>query len=147
MENIDHLKIPRHVAIIMDGNGRWAAKRGLERVEGHFAGAENVRKILKTVSEYNIEYLTLYAFSTENWKRSKEEVDALMKLLSQFIEENLGELKENKVRLLMTGKIDGLPETARHDLERAIRETSVNYERTLILALNYGGRQEIADAA
>lgn len=147
MENTENLKIPRHVAVILDGNGRWAAKRGLPRVEGHFAGAENVRKFLKTVSQYKIEYITLYAFSTENWKRSREEVDSLMELLSRFIEENLEELKENKIRLLVTGRIDGLPERARHDLERAIRETSVNYERTLLLALNYGGRQEIADAA
>ena len=103
MENIEGLKIPRHVAIIMDGNGRWAKQHGKERVEGHIAGAECVERLLETVSQYGIQYLTLYAFSTENWKRSREEVDALMLLLTEFIRNKLTKLKANKIRLLVTG--------------------------------------------
>ncbi len=147
MENIEKLKIPRHVAIIMDGNGRWAKQHGKERVEGHLAGAESVERLLEIVSKYGIRYLTLYAFSTENWKRSREEVDALMLLLTEFLRKNLSRLKDNKIRLLVTGRIDGLPEEPRNELEKAIAETSEDYEYTLILALNYGGRAEIADAA
>ena len=147
MENIEKLKIPRHVAIIMDGNGRWAKQHGKERVEGHLAGAESVERLLEIVSKYGIRYLTLYAFSTENWKRSREEVDALMLLLTEFRRKNLSRLKHNKIRLLVTGRIDGLPEEPRNELEKAIAETSEDYEYTLILALNYGGRAEIADAA
>lgn len=147
MENIEGLKIPRHVAIIMDGNGRWAKQHGKERVEGHIAGAECVERLLETVSQYGIQYLTLYAFSTENWKRSREEVDALMLLLTEFIRNKLTKLKANKIRLLVTGRIDGLPEEPRNELKKAIAETSKDYNYTLILALNYGGRAEIADAA
>ena len=147
MENIEKLKIPRHVAIIMDGNGRWAKQHGKERVEGHLAGAESVERLLEIVSKYGIRYLTLYAFSTENWKRSREEVDALMLLLTEFLRKNLSRLKDNKIRLLVTGRIDGLPEEPRNELEKAIADTSEDYEYTLILAMNYGGRAEIADAA
>ena len=128
MENIEKLKIPRHVAIIMDGNGRWAKQHGKERVEGHLAGAESVERLLEIVSKYGIRYLTLYAFSTENWKRSREEVDALMLLLTEFLRKNLSRLKDNKIRLLVTGRIDGLPEEPRNELEKAIAETSEDYE-------------------
>lgn len=139
--------IPRHIAIIMDGNGRWAERHGLERVEGHRAGAMAVKTLLENLKDTGVEYVTLYAFSTENWKRSKEEVDALMELLSEFIDANLEVLKQNKVRLLVTGRIEGLPEKVRNKLKNAIRETSADYAATMILALNYGGRAEIADAA
>ena len=139
--------IPRHVAIIMDGNGRWAKQRGLERVEGHRAGAIAVKNMVNSLKQTGIKYLTLYAFSTENWKRSKEEVDALMELLAEFIEANLHLLLEKEIRLLVTGRIEGLPEKAREKLKDAIRKTSCFTEETLILALNYGGRAEIADAA
>lgn len=139
--------VPRHVAIIMDGNGRWAKQRGLERVEGHRAGAEAVKNLVQNMKDTGIQYLTLYAFSTENWKRSKEEVDALMELLAEFIDANLHLLIENQVRLLVTGRIEGLPEKAREKLKDAIRKTSCFTGNTVIFALNYGGRAEIADAA
>ena len=139
--------VPRHVAIIMDGNGRWAKQRGLERVEGHRAGAEAVKNLVQNLKNTGIQYLTLYAFSTENWKRSKEEVDALMELLAEFIDANLHLLIENQVRLLVTGRIEGLPEKAREKLKDAIRKTSRFTGETVIFALNYGGRAEIADAA
>lgn len=146
MENSE-LTIPGHIAVIMDGNGRWAKQHGLPRVEGHIAGAERVREVLRYAQEFGVEYMTLYAFSTENWKRSKEEVDALMDLLSRFIDSYLDEMKQNGVRLLVTGRIDGLPERAANDLKRAMVETASLTGHTLILALNYGGRSEIADAA
>lgn len=146
MEN-DKLAVPRHIAVIMDGNGRWAKQRGLPRVEGHIAGAERVREVLRYAREFGVEYMTLYAFSTENWKRSREEVDALMDLLSRFIDGYLDEMKQNNVRLLVTGRIDGLPERAANDLKRAMAETASLTGHTLMLALNYGGRSEIADAA
>ena len=139
--------IPRHVAIIMDGNGRWAKQHGLERVEGHRAGAVAVKNLVESLKQTGIQYLTLYAFSTENWKRSKEEVDALMELLAEFIDANLPLLMENNVRLLVSGRIEGLPEKAREKLKDAIRKSSVNTGGTVIFALNYGGRAEIADAA
>ena len=139
--------IPRHVAIIMDGNGRWAKQHGLERVEGHRAGAIAVKNLVESMKHTGIQYLTLYAFSTENWKRSKEEVDALMELLAEFIDANLPLLMENNVRLLVSGRIEGLPEKAREKLKDAIRKSSANTGGTVIFALNYGGRAEIADAA
>lgn len=139
--------VPRHVAIIMDGNGRWAARRGVPRVEGHIAGAEKVKDLLRYAKEFGVEYLTLYAFSTENWKRPKEEVDALMELLSRFIGEYLEEMKKEEVRFLVTGRMDALPERAVQDLKRAIAETAEFRGHTLIVALNYGGRAEIVDAA
>jgi len=139
--------IPRHVAIIMDGNGRWAKQHGLERVEGHRAGAIAVKNLVESLKQTGIQYLTLYAFSTENWKRSKEEVDALMELLAEFIDANLPLLMENDVRLLVSGRIEGLPEKAREKLKEAIRKSSGNASGTVIFALNYGGRAEIADVA
>ena len=139
--------VPRHVAIIMDGNGRWAEQHGLERVEGHRAGALAVKNLVENLKQTGIQYLTLYAFSTENWKRSEEEVDALMELLAEFIDANLHLLMENNVRLLVTGRIEGLPEKAREKLKDAIRRSAGNTEGTVIFALNYGGRAEIADAA
>ena len=139
--------IPRHVAIIMDGNGRWAKQRGLERVEGHRAGAVAVKNLVESLKQTGIQYLTLYAFSTENWKRSKEEVDALMELLAEFIDANLPLLMENDVRLLVSGRIEGLPEKAREKLKDAIRKSAGNTSGTVIFALNYGGRAEIAEAA
>ena len=139
--------IPRHVAIIMDGNGRWAKQHGLERVEGHRAGAVAVKNLVESIKHIGIQYLTLYAFSTENWKRSKEEVDALMELLVEFIDANMHLLMDNDLRLLVSGRIDGLPEKAREKLKEAIRKSSGNTSGTIIFALNYGGRAEIADAA
>ena len=139
--------IPRHVAIIMDGNGRWAKQHGLERVEGHRAGAVAVKNLVESIKQIGIQYLTLYAFSTENWKRSKEEVDALMELLVEFIDANMHLLMDNDLRLLVSGRIDGLPEKAREKLKEAIRKSRENTKGTIIFALNYGGRAEIVDAA
>ena len=138
-------KLPIHVAIIMDGNGRWAQKRGLDRFQGHFKGAETVREIVRTTREYNIPWLTLYSFSEENWKRSKEEIDTLMGLLVQYLEKELPEMQENGIRLKAIGRIWKLPEKARKVLLDTMAQTSFNREMTLVLALSYGGRQEITD--
>ena len=139
--------IPQHVAIIMDGNGRWAKQHGVERVEGHRAGAVAVVNLVKSFEKTGVKYFTLYAFSTENWKRSKEEVDALMDLIAEFIDANLHVLIENKVRMLVTGRLEGLPDKTRKKLESSIEKTACFSDRTVIFALNYGGRAEIADAA
>jgi undecaprenyl diphosphate synthase len=139
-------KCPRHVAIIMDGNGRWAGKRGLPRTSGHSAGVKAVRKVVEIASEVGVEYLTLYTFSVENWNRPKDEVASLMELLSRTTLEELDDLMENNVRLIATGRIDGLPLVRRKVLQSAIKKTSRNTGLTLNLALNYGGRTEIIDA-
>lgn len=137
----------KHVAIIMDGNGRWAKKHDLPRVEGHKKGADTVEDLLTYIYKYGVKYLTLYAFSTENWKRSEEEVNALMSLLSFFLQDKKQKMLDNKIRLRVTGRIDGLPEEVANSLREVMAETAKNYEYTLILALNYGGRAEIVDAA
>ena len=137
----------RHLAVIMDGNGRWAAERGLDRIEGHKEGAEAVRRILELSLEYKIEYLTLYAFSTENWKRPAEEVNGLMQLLKIFLEEHLPDLQEKKIRLRAIGRLQQLPEETLAALNDAMAATAGNQVGTLVLALNYGGRTEIVDAA
>jgi len=136
----------QHVAIIMDGNGRWAAARGLPRIEGHKAGAEAVKRAIRASHELGIKYLTLYAFSTENWRRPKNEINMLFKLLRTFISSNLGELKKNKIRLRVIGRIEELPLYTRSILKKAISDTAQNTSGQLILALNYGGRTEIVDA-
>ena len=140
-------RIPRHIAIIMDGNGRWAKRHGVERVEGHRMGAMGVKRLIENLADTGVEYVTLYAFSTENWKRSKEEVDALMELLCEFIDANLSIMIEKGLRLMVTGRMEGLPEKSQEYLKLAIKKTASNKKGTLILALNYGGRAEIADAA
>lgn len=138
--------IPRHVAIIMDGNGRWANARGLPRVEGHRASFEAIRDVFTAAAEIGVEYVTLYAFSTENWKRPLSEVNALMDLLVEQVHAQLPALQENGVRLLTIGRIEGLPFPARKALEHAVRTTKDNTRLTVILALNYGGRRELTDA-
>lgn len=135
-----------HVAIIMDGNGRWADRRGLPKVEGHRQGARQVSEVLNAARDFGIEILTLYAFSTENWKRPLTEVRALMGLLEEFLDEKLPELMENRVRLRTIGRTDGLYPGARRKLLAAIEATAGNDRGTLNLALNYGGRAEIVDA-
>lgn len=137
----------RHVAIIMDGNGRWAKKRHLPHLEGHRKGAEAVKEAIKTSKELGIEYLTLYAFSTENWKRSKEEIDGLMDLLEEFIDHNLRELNERDIRLKTIGRIEEFPQSTVNKILKAVECTAANKSGTLVLALNYGGRAEIVDAA
>lgn len=138
--------LPRHVAVIMDGNGRWAKARNLPRVEGHRQGAESVRAIVRAAGELGVKYLTLYAFSVENWNRPKEEVDTLMKYLALYLRKEAGELQRNNVRLEVIGQIYRLPETVQEQLQKTIAALSRNNGLTLVLALSYGGRAEIVDA-
>ena len=138
--------VPRHVAVIMDGNGRWAKRRLQPRLFGHRAGAESLRAVLRACREHGVEYLTVYAFSTENWVRPADEVSGLMSLLKTFLKKDEHELHENQVRLRVTGRIQDLPKAVRAELER-VMEATKNYEKGhLILALSYGGRTEIVDA-
>jgi undecaprenyl diphosphate synthase len=137
--------IPRHVAIIMDGNGRWARERGLPRTEGHRAGAETVRRVTEACTEVGVEFLTLYAFSAENWKRPAREVAALMKLLEQFLRRKTPEMMEQNIRLQAIGRLNDLPKSCQDQLHRSIEATAQNSGLTLILALSYGGREEILD--
>lgn len=140
------INVPKHIAIIMDGNGRWAKNRNKPRVFGHKAGAATLRKTLEYCRKIGVQYLTVYAFSTENWKRSKEEVDALMFLFKTYINSEREELIKNKIRFMVSGRADGVnPELMKaiKDLEEV---TSKDYEVTLNIAFNYGGRAEITDA-
>src|SRR5436309_12781693 len=138
--------LPKHVAIIMDGNGRWAKQRHLPRVEGHRAGAESARVIIRTAGELGIKYLTLYAFSAENWNRPKDEVDALMKYLVHYLKSETPELNKNNVRLEVIGQIYRLPENVQEHLKKSIATLSRNNGLTLVMALSYGGRTEIVEA-
>lgn len=135
----------QHLAIIMDGNGRWAKARGLARSEGHRAGSERVREVTSYCKEVGIKYLTLYAFSVENWSRPKEEVDTLMTLLSMYLVNELPLFHKNTIRLRVMGRMDDLPSEVQTALARVMDETK-NYEQQLILCLSYGGRTEIANA-
>jgi undecaprenyl diphosphate synthase len=143
--NDDLKNIPRHIAIIMDGNGRWAKERGLPRTEGHRNGADTVRRVTEACGELGVEFLTLYAFSSENWKRPKREVEALMKLLEAFLRTKTPEMIEQNVRLQAIGRLHDLPQSCQQQLHRSIEQTSQNTGLTLILALSYGGREEIVD--
>ncbi|MDV2580634.1 isoprenyl transferase [Alkalibacillus haloalkaliphilus] len=138
--------IPRHIAIIMDGNGRWAKKRALPRVAGHREGMKAIEKVVKRASNLGVEALTLYAFSTENWKRPKSEVEFIMKLPSQFLDTYLPGLKENNVRITTMGDFESLPEFTKSAVSKAIDDTSQNNGMVLNLALNYGSRKELVDA-
>jgi undecaprenyl diphosphate synthase len=140
-------RLPRHVAIIMDGNGRWAESRGLPRVAGHEAGAESVREITRACREAGVEALTLYSFSTENWKRPADEVAALMGLLARFLVSERREILDNGVRLHAIGQIDRLPLPVRLALNELIAASRRNTGMVLTLALSYGGRAELVDAA
>jgi len=146
LNNIDLTKIPEHVAVIMDGNGRWAKQQGHERLYGHNYGVESVRELLKGAKELKVKYLTLYAFSTENWNRPKEEVDGLMDLLVKTIANEVDELNSKGIRLLSIGDTEGLPDSCRDELKKAMKLTSHNSETTLVLALNYSSRWEIVNA-
>lgn len=137
--------VPRHIAIIMDGNGRWAKERGLPRVKGHEAGAESIKACVEACAELKVEFLTLYAFSSENWNRPKSEVNALMRLLEKFLVEKTDEMHEKGIRLQAIGRLTDLPETCQRKLHEAIEKTSDNDKLTLILALSYSGRLEIID--
>jgi undecaprenyl diphosphate synthase len=139
-------QLPHHIAIIMDGNGRWAKQRGLPRIRGHQAGAESVRDIVSQCARLGISYLTLYSFSSENWNRPVEEVSALMDLYAYFLVRERETLMENDVRLVQLGQREGLPENVLKELDGTMSLTRDNTGLTLCLALNYGSRQEIVDA-
>ncbi len=143
LEAIRRQPLPRHVAVIMDGNGRWAGLRGLPRIAGHREGVRAAREAVRTAGRLGIEYLTLYAFSSENWARPAAEVNFLMRLLESSVEEELPSLVENNVRLRTLGELGSVGEGVRRSVERAIRATEGNTGLTLLIALNYGGRQEL----
>ncbi|OPY59071.1 MAG: Isoprenyl transferase [Pelotomaculum sp. PtaU1.Bin035] len=146
MKTIDKQRLPRHIAIIMDGNGRWAQKQGLPRAFGHRAGVESLRDIIKLCCELKIQILTVYAFSTENWKRPREEINVLMDLLVEYLKKEIQELCKNGVRINPIGRLGELPRPALDALSAAVKLSSDNNGLILNLALNYGGRTEIIDA-
>ena len=146
MPDIDPQKLPKHVAIIMDGNGRWAKKRAMNRIRGHEEGTESVRDIVKVSREIGISWLTLYAFSEENWNRPKHEINALMGILRQFLKSELEEMMEKGIRFQAIGRTDKLAKDIRTLLDVTIEKTSRNSDLVLSLAISYGGRQEIFDA-
>lgn len=145
-EKLDVEKLPKHIAIIMDGNGRWAKEKGEDRLFGHYSGVESVRNIVEGCAELQIGYLTLYAFSTENWDRPKDEVAGLMELLVQTIRDEVPTLNKNNIRLHVIGNIDMLPPNAFKELKEACRETERNTGLNLIMALSYSSRWEICNA-
>ena len=145
-EQIDQSRVPQHVAIIMDGNGRWAQSQGKERIFGHSNGVESVRASLKAATRAGVKYLTLYAFSTENWARPKEEVEALMNLLVHTIVAEVDELDKNQVRLMAIGDISGLPRPCQEELLKGMDRTAHHSRTTLILALNYSARWDMVNA-
>jgi len=139
-------RLPNHVAIIMDGNGRWAKQHGLPRLEGHQAGAQNIRPIIKCLNQYHIKYVTFYGFSTENWNRPEDEVTGLLRLFEESINEYVSELHENGIKLRHLGHLEELPQGLQLAINKAIELTKNNTRMTLSFALNYGGRFEILDA-
>lgn len=145
-DNIDLNKLPRHIAIIMDGNGRWAQEQGKDRLFGHLNGVESVRDVVEGAAEIGIQYLTLYAFSTENWYRPENEVTGLMELLINTIRSEVPTLNKNNIRLHMIGDVAMLPENARKQLNEALAETAVNTGLNLIMALSYSSKWELVEA-
>lgn len=143
---LDQTRLPKHIAIIMDGNGRWAKKQGLMRVRGHEKGTKAVSQTVKTCAKLGIKYLTLYAFSTENWKRPKIEVDTLMRILVSSLRKELSTLKENGISLKAVGSLHQLPEKAQKELAEVVELTKDNDKMNLILALSYGSREELTTA-
>jgi undecaprenyl diphosphate synthase len=146
MIKLNRKKLPRHIAIIMDGNGRWAERRGLSRIEGHRIGIESVRAIIRACSKIGIKYLTLYTFSTENWRRPRDEVDALMHMIEYYCIREREELLKEGVRFLCIGDIERIPGYARRELAGLVKATARNRKLTLVLALSYGAREEILHA-
>lgn len=143
---IDAHRLPRHIAVIMDGNGRWAQRRHLPRIAGHRAGVKAAREIIETCARMKINALTLYAFSVENWRRPKTEVDFLMRLLREYLRKELPVIHRNNIRLLVIGRPDQLPQAVSTDMDRAMRTTAGNTGMKLVVALNYGARAELVDA-
>ena len=146
LAQVDWTRLPRHVAIIMDGNGRWAARRGQQRVMGHRAGVEAVRSAVDTGARLGLRALTLYAFSTENWKRPRLEVEALMRMLKRYIRIELDEIDRQNIRFQAIGRTEGLASSVQRELQRGMERTAAHTGMTLSVALNYGGRAEIVDA-
>jgi len=144
--DLDPKRLPRHVAIIMDGNGRWARARGLPRIEGHRRGKDTVRAVVETARRLGIPFLSLYAFSSENWNRPQEEVDALMGLLRRYLATELRKMMRNQVRLVAIGNLERLSRSVQEALRRNIEATRHNTGMTVVLAVSYGGREEIASA-
>src|SRR5215467_7329888 len=147
LDAIDETRLPRHIAVIMDGNGRWAKLRGKPRISGHREGAESVRSIIDTCARLGIEAVTLYAFSTENWKRPKDEVSGLMSMLKHYLRKELKEVLENNIRFLPIGNINGLSKDVQNEIDFAVNKTSKNTGMVMCVALNYGGRAEILRAS
>jgi undecaprenyl diphosphate synthase len=146
LEKLDLSQLPRHLAVIMDGNGRWAQRRHLPRIAGHKAGTEAARTTIETCARLKIEALTLYAFSVENWRRPKTEIDFLMQLLREYLRQEMPLIQRNNIRMRFLGRADDLPEAVQRDTREAERETAKNTGTVLCVALNYGGRAEIVDA-
>lgn len=146
LAKLDLRRLPRHVAVIMDGNGRWAQQRHLPRVAGHRSGTKSARVTIETCARLKIEALTLYAFSVENWRRPKTEIDFLMQLLREYLRKEMPLLQKNKIRMRFLGRIAELPQGVQHDVREAMEQTAENDGMVLCVALNYGGRAEIVDA-
>jgi len=146
LEKLDLTRLPRHVAVIMDGNGRWAQKRHLPRIAGHRSGTQSARTTIETCARLRIEALTLYAFSVENWRRPKTEIDFLMALLREYLRKEMPLLQKNNIRMRFLGRIDELPAGVQNGVRDAMEKTSGNKGMVLCVALNYGGRAEIVDA-
>jgi len=146
LEKLDFSRLPRHIAVIMDGNGRWAQRRHLPRVAGHRAGTQSARMAIETCARLHIEALTLYAFSVENWRRPKTEIEFLMQLLREYLRKEMPLLQRNNIRMRFLGRPDELPEAVQRDTREAVEATSNNTGMVLCIALNYGGRAEIVDA-
>jgi undecaprenyl diphosphate synthase len=146
LEKLDLTRLPRHVAVIMDGNGRWAQKRHLPRIAGHRSGTQSARTTIETCARLKIEALTLYAFSVENWRRPKTEIDFLMALLREYLRKEMPLIQKNNIRMRFLGRMDELPAGVQNDVRDAMEKTAGNRGMVLCVALNYGGRAEIVDA-
>lgn len=146
LEKLDFARLPRHVAVIMDGNGRWAQKRHLPRIAGHRSGTQSARTTIETCARLKIEALTLYAFSVENWRRPKTEIDFLMQLLREYLRKEMPLIQRNEIRMRFLGRTDELPAGVQNDVREAMEKTAGNKGMALCIALNYGGRAEIVDA-
>ena len=146
MMEIDHKNIPKHIAVIMDGNGRWAKKKGKNRLFGHQNGVKALKKLIEESARLNISYLTLFAFSTENWKRPKKEISTIMRLIVLVLKKELKTMMENKIKLETIGDLEKLPENVKLNLIKTVNKTKNNNKLTLTVAINYGGKEDISNA-